>query len=549
VASITELYSEAKYGAVLGVVTNSVEFKRILALPRRVLDLSNVPDVTPLFAKTGEMAFRPIQSAALVEAAIADGLFGMIGVGFGKELICFSLPEAMDSKKTVLLLPTDLRRQAERESRDLYGKHFNLPLDRIKMVTYDELSSRESARVLEEENPDLIICNEAQNLRRKESARTKRFLRFAKEHPECRYVFLSGTMTQRSINDYSHMLELALRKNSPVPRGYRESMDWAGALDVNPAYRMAAGVLKTFCDDADTVRDGYRKRLVQTQGVVATEEGAIGTSLVFHKLAPPVPQKVELLMAQVRKTWSLDGEEYTTALVISRIMRQLRCGFHYRWVWPNGEPDYEWLDARAAWNKEVRERLKFATEGMDSPGLLAQAAERGDWQAETWHIWKHLKGRTPPPTEAVWHHDFLLKKAISWAKKQDAPAIIWYHWRAVGERLAELGKLPLYDAGTDASESKEDVIIASIRAQGTGKNLQHYARNLVITLPPNNMIVEQLVGRTHRPGQEAGRVTVDWFGHTPEAIDAMGHVIDDAHYQQKTTGQKQKVLYATRLND
>ena len=70
---------------VMGVVTNSVEFMRILALPRRVLDLSSVPDVTPLFHKRGgTLRFWPIQSAALIEAAKADGLFAPIGVGWGK---------------------------------------------------------------------------------------------------------------------------------------------------------------------------------------------------------------------------------------------------------------------------------------------------------------------------------------------------------------------------------------------------------------------------------------------------------------------------------
>jgi hypothetical protein len=87
----------------VGTVTNSTEFMRIFALPRRVLDLNKVPDVTCMFEKPGStMRFWPIQSAALVEAAKADGLFGDIGVGDGKTLISLALPTAMESKKTVL---------------------------------------------------------------------------------------------------------------------------------------------------------------------------------------------------------------------------------------------------------------------------------------------------------------------------------------------------------------------------------------------------------------------------------------------------------------
>jgi len=45
--SVSKLFKETKYrGEVLGTVVNSVEFQRIAALPRRVLDLDNVQDVT-----------------------------------------------------------------------------------------------------------------------------------------------------------------------------------------------------------------------------------------------------------------------------------------------------------------------------------------------------------------------------------------------------------------------------------------------------------------------------------------------------------------------
>ena len=65
-------------------VVRSGELERILALPRRVLDLEKVPDVTPLFRRDGgSMCFWPIQSAALVEAAEANGLFAAVAVGCG----------------------------------------------------------------------------------------------------------------------------------------------------------------------------------------------------------------------------------------------------------------------------------------------------------------------------------------------------------------------------------------------------------------------------------------------------------------------------------
>lgn len=564
---LKELFAKATPGSgfspVLGTVTNSVEFMRINALPRRTLDLDNVEDVTPLFAKSGVLSFRPIQSVALIEAAKADGLFAAIGVGWGKTLIGLALPEALEAKKAVYLVQPDLKRQLVREAEQFYGKHFKLPLDRIHIVSYSELSSATKATILEDIEPDAIICDEAHCLRHKDSARTKRFLRYAAEHPGCRYAFMSGTMTTRSIRDYAHLIELALRKNSPLPRGYREINDWAGALDVRPQYRMSPGVLSRWCEEGETVREGFQRRLVETEGVVATQEGAIGTSLIVRKIVISVPEVIRKAMAQVNKTWTIGDNELEDATEKARALRQLASGFYYEWDWPNGEVDHEWLEARTNWNREVREKLKYATEEMDSPLLLQRAAERfrvwdkaqrprpkpaKAWDSIYWNEWRLVKDRPPPPTKAIWLDDFLVQKAVAWAKKQKQPAIIWYTSKTVGEKIAAAGRFPLYGAATDASESKEPVIVCSIKTQGTGKNLQHYSRNLIVELPPNGTTFEQLAGRTHRPGQEADEVVIEWFGHTAEVEDAMEKILDDAEYMEKTTGQRQKVLYATRLN-
>lgn len=562
--SLRELFAAAQPTAV-GVVTNSVEFSRVAALPRRVLDLDDVIDVTPLFAKTGSLAFWPIQSAALIEAAKADGLFAMIGVGHGKTLIGLALPEAMDSQRAVYLVKPDLKRQLEREAESFYGKHFDLPLDRISVVAYSELSSAKQADILEQLNPDLIIADEAHHLRHRDAARTKRFLRYMVETPTCRFAALSGTMTNRSVTEYAHLLELALRKNSPLPRGYREIRDWGGALDVKPQYHMRPGVLKRLCGPREDVRAGFRRRLVETQGVVATAESAVGTSLIIRKRTMRVPDAIEDLIAELTKTWCLNGEEYTTAIDKARALKQLACGFYYRWDWPDDAPDYEWFEARAAWNREVREKLKHASAGLDSPLLLERAAKRywawvdagcprgqkpeKGWASEAWPAWRCVKDRKPPPTVAVWESDFVVDASIAWARKQKEPAIVWYEWKALGERIASKGQLPHYGAGTDASESKERVIVASVRTQGTGKNLQHYSTNLLTSVPPNGTTFEQTAGRTHRPGQLADEVTIEWFGHTASLEDAMAQVIEDAEYMQETTGQRQKVLYATRIGE
>jgi hypothetical protein len=90
-------------------------------------------------------------------------------------------------------------------------------------------------------------------------------------------------------------------------------------------------------------------------------------------------------------------------------------------------------------------------------------------------------------------------------------------------------------------------IICSIKAHGTGKNLQHgWSNNIVLYPPANGSIWEQLIGRTHRPGQEADRVRVYVFRWHAESTKAWEQALSDAELAETTMRQPQKLLYADR---
>jgi hypothetical protein len=549
-------------GKPVTVVGASMEFRRIEALPRRTLDLTTVQDVTEMFRRPGgTMTLRPIQSAALLEAAMMNGGFFPLSCGAGKTLLTLLLPTALDSQNTVLLVPPQLKRQLAREIETLYSKHFEIP-GVITVVAYSEISQAKHADILDKIKPDLIIADEVHAIRSRAAARTKRFLRFMKDYPGTRFVGLSGTVTSRSLDDYAHLIELALRKSSPLPRGYREVQDWAGALDVKPEYEVGPGALLRFCAPGENVRQGFRRRLVESQGVVASSENEVGASLIITKRTIKLPVSVQRVYDEVKKSWSIEGEEFSDILTQIRVLRQIACGFYYRWKWPNGEKDFEWLEARANWNMAVREKLKQSRAGLDSPLLLANAATRSltgkgegpTWPAgaAVWSAWKDVKHRPEPPVESVWLDDFLLddlQRQAKSATQGDTKTIIWYEHRAVGERLAALTGWPLYGEGTDASPSRESIIIASIATQGTGKNLQHFNNNIFASLPPNGSTFEQTISRTHRPGQLADDVTALWYAHTLETASSMDKIKADALYQLDSLGAPQKVLTATHINE
>jgi lipopolysaccharide biosynthesis regulator YciM len=64
---------------------------------------------------------------------------------------------------------------------------------------------------------------------------------------------------------------------------------------------------------------------------------------------------------------------------------------------------------------------------------------------------------------------------------------------------------------------------------------------------PGNKLLEQAIARCHRPGQEADEVEAEVYQHTEELVRAWHKALEDAEYVEKTTGQRQKILLATRV--
>lgn len=547
----------------VGSVTNSIELQRVLALPRRDLDPSRYEDLTPHFRKPGgTMRLLPLQNAGLIEAAIMQGLFAPLPCGGGKTLLSLLLPTALDAKRAVLLVPTALRNKTNYEIATVYSKHFVLPP--LTIVTYEQLSSQKDADILERLQPDLIIGDECHKVRHKRTGRYRRLDRYAKKHPECRYCWLSGTITSKSIRDYDHLIEWALRKSSPLARGWREVSDWAGAIDVKPEYVMRPGALMKLCAENENVRDGYARRLIQSKGVITTSEELIGTSLILRKLVPAIPPRVRTILDEVKKSWSIEGNVFSDILTQHAYLRQVACGFYYIWDWPGGVPDYEWLAARSAWQTAVGEKLQYPRQGMDTPGLLALAADRwlrgkrdgSVWDCLEWADWKAVKDRPEPPKKTIWIDDWLCRDALARAAeyaegsntREPAPCVIWVEHRAIGAKLAELSGRPYYGQGSTALGVNEDLFIASRRVHSEGNNFQHHYGSCLFFVACSGAEMEQTIARIHRPGQERDEVEAAYYGHTPEFVAAMANAKAQAIYQQETLKQKQKLLYGTYVD-
>lgn len=552
----------------LAPVRHSRELERILAIPswEDLGTLDSYFDMKWLLTKgSSKMELWHEQCEALIRARHAGGLFAPVSVGKGKTLIACLLPTVFN-KRAVIMTTPQLIEQGKKLERE-YREHFNLRTD-IEWLAYSTLSTAAGARSLEELDPELIVADECHNLRNADAARTKRFLRYMRANRRTTFCALSGTVTKRSIKDYAHLLQLALRDWTPLPRDWPTLCEWAEALDVsdNPrppgalvrlcAEYMMIGGEKTGFFTTAMAREAWRRKFVSVPGVVASSENELGCSLVINKLKVETPKPIKDALKNLYDTWEApNGDELMYAMEVARVTRQLRLGGYYEWEWDDSVSENNrklYMEWKNDWARSVREFLKTrAREGLDSPALVEAAVREGgdrvgNLSVYTLNRWDSMRECIPSPkAKWVWITEAVVGDAAHLGDEDAWPTIIFTDCPPFAKKLAAYLDVPYYGEGTKASkdilhEDGYDTIVASIQAHGTGKNLQMFSRALVVGGTPTGLMWEQLFGRLHRNGQKADTVTFDIM--FPEELEG---AIKDAHYIEQTTGNKQKLLTAS----
>jgi hypothetical protein len=557
----------------MGVFGGSEDLKRIIELPAHRLE--DTPDYTLLLRRPGgTFTLRPEQNAALHQLATYGGLAAEITMGGGKGLICMVAPLLLQKmgrpvKRPLVVVPATLEPTFWRE-REKFAKHFFMPSN-VRVCSYEKLST--DVRYLDSYQPDLILFDEADKLRNAKSARGRRLFTYLHEHPECRVGFLSGTFTRRSIKEYAHLAAYALRQMSFLPTRKAEWTAWADVIDSEASpdteqFRSFRAVLPQgwewakSADNKAAVQNWYRERRRTSPGsVVSHGDDGVAASLLFIERPLAPPSVVTEAIKALATTWCRpDGEELESALEAWATLRRLAVGAYYLWDWPKDEhgnyiKDEEWLEKRATWHRSVRAILKLERKGLDSPLQVTRhirtehGAEEFSEAVTAYEGWVSVRDRPKPPTKCVWLDSFALDAACEWVLeriKEGSNGIVWFVHRAVGLALRARG-LPVFMDDGDF-DSKEPFCAASIAKHGRGKNLQSHCHNLLLELPSTHDVFEQLLARTHRPGQEADEVTVTYFAHTNELKDTLRALYDHAQYVEKSTGKPTRTLRGTWVN-
>lgn len=478
------------------------------------------------------------------------------------------------------------------------------------VVPYSLLSTTDAVDIMDALRPELVIADEAHNLARRNAARTKRFLHYLEARADAdepvELVAMSGTVTNKSVTDYHHLLVAALKAKAPVPVTQALAAEWGSILDagasvvsehqagpIMPLVRWAQRTFpgRAFRPTISDFREAYKLRLTTAPGVVATGDNEIGCSLTIanravagHERAPGWA-RLRKLISQVEEAFlTPNGDEIDYSIHAWKWLYELSSGFYNELVWQTPEALAKdrgiaegaakvLLDraldhhrAEQEYHRDLRRFLEEAPIGLDTPMEVGRACAQRDGRVpgDLYRLWSARKdldfvGMPERLKRAVRVCPFKVDAAVAWAAERAAGCMVWYDRIEVGQWLAEALREsdlhPLHcPAGADdqlcavgdpeRGGRGDRVVVASINAHGTGKNLQAFQEQLFVQWPRSAKTAEQALGRLHRNGQTADELTASRMDTTEFDIVNFAACLNDAVYVQQTTGGRQKVVYA-----
>ena len=564
------------------------EWRRIDALPRRAppsIDAATIATLSAALLRPGATgALFPIQSAALLSIAETGGLLGPIQVGEGKTLISFLAGTVLGAARPVLLVPAKLREKTVREYVAAHRTWLVHP--RLLVDSYEMQSRADHAKRLADHAPDVLILDEAHRLKNPRAAVTRRVARYLRERSAAgdpvRVIVLSGTLIRGTVRDAAELSSWALAEGSPLPRTYHALEAWDYVLDQRRPpeedVRREAGALAGWATGTavDELRDGVRRRIIETPGVIASLSTGPAASLVLEAWTPAPPAILTDAIADLQRSGALpDGRDVEDPLRMVAALNTLALGFWYRW---RVLPPSRWAHTRRLWAKFVR--AVCARGEHDSVEEVARACRAGSIKVPTcgallrqldggagdaaysparWDVdhdapigqaWHDVRPTFEPETEAVWLTDTVARAAVAWA--QETGGIVWTRHAAFGRVLERLG-LPYYGArgGREGVpiEDAQGPCAASIASNSEGRNLQRWAYSLHTDLRTGKASAaecEQLIARTHRTGQTADTVTIAVYLSHAHQTGALDSTMNGAAFLARLTGQQQKILIADR---
>lgn len=536
------------------------EMRRILALPRRTVRRVADADLSDTL-RSWAPHLKEAQVIALHELEISQnprGIFGDIGVGAGKFLVAMLAGKLLGLRRSLIITDSQLITQARREI-DKFRDRFEAAGWEPMLLSYEALSGTDAVHILDKLDPQIVSCDEAHRLCHRESARTQRVLTFASQHEEVRWNILSGSLQRRHLCEIDHLAELALRDGSWLPQTDAAFSEWEMVLDrgAQPSTEQVAKLspLMTWAGK-ETPQEAYRERYLSTPGVVSIHDTGPGMSLRVGKICSSLTGTIEQAFDDLTATWTLpDGTELVDSIEFRRHSQTLSIGFYYSVTYPDTPAEIldAWKEARRGWQRELRQQLHYRRYlDLDTVARVERAAIAGygvpTSVIEAHRAWVAVQETVTPTHKTVWIDTAPVEQAVRLLKRTTSGLLWFYNSTALRPVLEDLG-VPVFAGGDPAPSADLPYAACSVRSHGTGKNLQTWSNQIILEAPSSAGAWEQLLGRTHRHGQEADAVTAQilcttWFNHA-QFFSAHKEALEI----EEKFGTKQRLVYSDKLAD
>lgn len=347
-------------------------------------------------------------------------------------------------------------------------------------------------------------------------------------------------------------------------------------------------------EDLAGFRKAFRWRMETAPGVVSSGDATIGTSLIIANRPVPDHKKtvgwkeLETLQDKVNNEWlTPDNDEIEHSIHTWKWLYELSGGFYNKLTWPGpsalasrkGIDDHTALEllerakehhgAGQEYAKALRKWLQEESfEGCDTPMLVGNEFFRNGSKSidnNLYLLWKDWKGldfpdRPARDSSAVRICPYKVYEALKWVLEEvpkGEGALIWVFHQEMGQwmvdTLIETGVPNVLHcpagnkANTDILDARnaKKIIVASMSSHGTGKNLQAFQHQYFLQWPRPAIMAEQTIGRTHRNGQMADQLVV--YTNQTQDFDDLNFAacLNDSLYIHQTTGNRQKLIYAT----
>lgn len=382
------------------------------------------------------------------------------------------------------------------------------------------------------------------------------------------------------------------------PEDYHPAYDGFKTEPVMPLVRWAQA---NFEDDdfPETIRGfrrAYQFRLNTAPGVVKSAEHDIGTSLLMHNEPTIADQETEgwaklteLIDGVEQDFKAPNGDEIDHAIHQYGWLYQLTAGFYNDLYWPTEEElakerGISILDAadlldKAQWHHKLKQLYNSALRkwltrrsrpGMDTPFLVGgdmaihKAKNVGSELYDAWMLAREadFEDRPERRSRPVRVCAYKVDQAVAWAKKlpEGTGAVLWIHHQEIGLWLMEALKAAGIDAIHCPAGANEEIssvgdpemggegdriVVASIGAHHVGKDLYAFQHQFVVQWPRSAVIAEQMIGRTHRTGQQADELVVVTNNTTDVDDLNFAACLNDACYIHDSIGSRQKLMIAS----